>query len=191
MKNEIRLTTPLSSDDVQKLTIGDRVFLNGVVYTARDAAHERLVEILRKRGKLPFDPQGQIIYYVGPAPARPGKVIGSAGPTTSYRMDPYAIFLMKAGVKGMIGKGSRSLEVRDAMKHYKVVYFAAIGGAAALLSKHITKVEVIAYEDLGTEAIRRLEVEDFPVVVVNDVKGDDLYEEGVKTYRRYTCKKKS
>jgi len=184
MANEIKLTTPLSDKDVEKLKIGDKVLLNGVIYTGRDAAHKRLVEALEKGEKLPFNPQGQVIYYVGPAPARPGKVIGPAGPTTSYRMDPYAPLLMEAGIKGMIGKGSRSDVVKEAMKKYKAVYFAAIGGAAALLSEQIKKAEVIAYEDLGTEAVRRLEVEDFPVIVVNDVKGGDLYEEGVKKYSR-------
>lgn len=184
MKSEIKLTTPLSDEDMEKLKIGDKVLLNGIIYTARDAAHKRLVEALKKGETLPFNPEGQVIYYVGPAPARPGKVIGPAGPTTSYRMDPYAISLMKAGVKGMIGKGFRSQKVREAMRKYQAVYFAAIGGAAALLSEHIKKAEVIAYGELGTEAIRRLEVEDFPVIVVNDLKGGDLYEEGVKKYRR-------
>lgn len=184
MKSEIRLVTPLSNEDVEKLKVGNKVLLNGVIYTARDAAHKRLVETLKKREKLPFNPEGHVIYYVGPAPARPGKVIGPAGPTTSYRMDPYAIYLMEAGIKGMIGKGSRSQKVKEAMRKYRAVHFAAIGGAAALLSEHIKKVEVIAYKDLGTEAIRKLEVEDFPVVVVNDVKGGDLYEEGVRLYSR-------
>ncbi|MFQ5836043.1 MAG: Fe-S-containing hydro-lyase [bacterium] len=184
MKSEIRLVTPLSNEDVEKLKVGNKVLLNGVIYTARDAAHKRLVETLKKGEKLPFNPEGQVIYYVGPAPARPGKVIGPAGPTTSYRMDPYAIYLMEAGIKGMIGKGSRSQKVKDAMRKYRAVYFAAIGGAAALLSGHIKKAEVIAYEDLGTEAIRKLEVEDFPVIVVNDVKGGDLYEEGARLYSR-------
>jgi len=184
MKGGIRLITPLSDQDVEKLKIGDKVLLSGVVYTARDAAHKRLIETLKKKEKFPFNPEGQIIYYVGPAPARPGKVIGSAGPTTSYRMDPYAIHLMEAGIKGMIGKGQRGKKVKEAMKKYKAVYFAAIGGAAALLSQHIKKVKIVAYEDLGTEAIRRLEVEDFPVIVVNDIKGGDLYQEGVKKYAR-------
>jgi len=182
MRDEIKLLTPLSSKDIEKLKAGDKVSLSGIIYTARDVAHKRLVETLKRGEKLPFNPEGQVIYYVGPAPARPGKVIGPAGPTTSSRMDPYAIYLMEAGVKGMIGKGSRGQKVKEAIKKYKVVYFAAIGGAAALLSQSIKKAEVIAYEDLGTEAIRRLEVEDFPLLVVNDTKGGDLYQEGVRQY---------
>ncbi|MBE0479284.1 Fe-S-containing hydro-lyase, partial [Candidatus Aerophobetes bacterium] len=174
----------LSDKDVEKLKIGDKVLLSGIIYTARDAAHKRLVETLKEGKTLPFDPKGQIIYYVGPAPARQGKVIGPAGPTTSYRMDPYAIFLLDAGIKGMIGKGSRSAQVKDAMVKYRAVYFAATGGAAALLSEQIKKAELIAYEDLGTEAIRKLKVEDFPVIVVNDVRGKDLYEEGVKNWSK-------
>jgi len=184
MKGEIRLITPLSCEDVKKLKIGDKVLLSGIIYTARDAAHKRLVETLKKKEKLPFNPEGQVIYYVGPAPARPGKVIGSAGPTTSYRMDPYAIYLIEAGIKGMIGKGWRGKKVKEAMKKYKAVYFAAIGGAAALLSQHIKKVEVIAYKDLGAEAIYRLKIEDFPLIVANDTEGGDLYQEGVKKYAR-------
>ncbi len=182
MKDEIKLFSPLSCEDVEKLKIGDKVLLNGIIYTARDAAHKRLVETLKRGEELPFNPDGQIIYYVGPAPARPGKVIGPAGPTTSSRMDPYAIYLMEAGVKGMIGKGSRGQKVKEAIKKHKAVYFAAIGGAAALLSEHIKKAEVIAYEELGTEAIRKLEVEDFPLLVVNDTKGGDLYQEGIRRY---------
>jgi len=182
MKGEIKLLTPLSCKDAEKLKIGDKVLLNGTIYTARDAAHKRLVETLKKGEELRFNPDGQIIYYAGPAPARPGKVIGPAGPTTSSRMDPYAIYLMEAGIRGMIGKGSRGQKVKEAIKKYKAIYFAAIGGAAALLSEYIKKVEVIAYEDLGAEAIRRLEVEDFPLLVVNDTKGGDLYQEGIRRY---------
>ena len=182
MKGKIKLLTPLSSKGIEKLKIGDKVWLNGIIYTARDAAHKRLVETLKRGEKLPFNPEGQVIYYVGPAPARPGRVIGSAGPTTSSRMDPYAIYLMEAGVKGMIGKGSRGQKVKEAMRKYKAVYFAAVGGVAALLSQYIKKAEVIAYEDLGAEAIRRLEVEDFPLLVVNDTKGGDLYQEGTRRY---------
>jgi len=182
MKGKIKLLTPLSRKGIEKLKIGDRVSLSGIIYTARDAAHKRLVETLKRGGKLPFNLDGQIIYYVGPAPARPGRVIGSAGPTTSSRMDPYAIHLMEAGIRGMIGKGSRGQKVKEAIKKYKAVYFAAIGGAAALLSEHIKKAEVIAYEELGTEAIRKLEVEDFPLLVVNDTKGGDLYQEGIRRY---------
>ena len=182
MKGKIKLLTPLSSKGIEELKVGDKVSLSGIIYTARDAAHKRLVETLKRGEKLPFDPEGQVIYYVGPAPARPGRVIGSAGPTTSSRMDPYAIYLMEEGVKGMIGKGSRGQKVKEAIKKYKAVYFAAIGGAAALLSQYIKKAEVIAYEDLGAEAIRRLEVEDFPLLVVNDTKGGDLYQEGTRRY---------
>ena len=182
MRDEIELSTPLSSEDTEKLRIGDKVSLSGVIYTARDAAHKRLVETLEGGEELPFIPEGQVIYYVGPTPARPGKVIGSAGPTTSYRMDPYAIHLMKAGIRGMIGKGLRGQEVREAMIKYKAVYFAAIGGTAALLSEHIKRAEVVAYKDLGTEAIRKLEVEDFPLLLINDINGGDLYQEGIKLY---------
>jgi fumarate hydratase subunit beta len=182
MKREIKLLTPLSCKDAEKLKIGDKVLLNGTIYTARDAAHKRLVETLKKGEELPFNPDGQIIYYVGPAPARPGRVIGSAGPTTSSRMDPYAIYLMEAGIRGMIGKGSRGQKVKEAIKKYKAIYFAAIGGAAALLSQYIKKAKIIAYEELGTEAIRRLEVENFPLLVANDTKGGDLYQEGVRRY---------
>lgn len=182
MKSEIRLLTPLSCKDAEKLKTGDKVLLSGIIYTARDVAHKRLVETFKRGEKLPFNPQGQVIYYVGPAPARPGKVIGSAGPTTSSRMDPYAIYLMQAGIRGMIGKGSRGQKVKEAIKKYKAVYFAAMGGVAALLSQCIKKAEVIAYHDLGTEAIRRLEVEDFPLLVVNDTKGGDLYQEGTRRY---------
>jgi len=182
MKGKVKLLTPLSSKGIEKLKVGDKVSLSGIIYTARDAAHKRLVETLKRGKELPFNPEGQVIYYVGPAPARPGKVIGPAGPTTSSRMDPYAIYLMEVGVKGMIGKGSRGQKVKEAIKKYKAIYFAAIGGAAALLSQYIKKAEVIAYEDLGAEAIRRLEVEDFPLLVVNDTKGGDLYQEGVRRY---------
>ena len=182
MKGEIELLTPLSCKDIEELKVGDKVLLNGIIYTARDAAHKRLVETLKRGEKLPFNPEGQVIYYVGPAPARPGKVIGPAGPTTSSRMDPYAIYLMEAGIRGMIGKGLRGQKVKDAIKKYKAVYFAATGGIAALLSQYIKKAEVIAYEDLGAEAIRKLEVEDFPLLVVNDTKGGDLYQEGTRRY---------
>jgi len=182
MKGEIELLTPLSCEDIEELKVGDKVSLSGIIYTARDAAHKRLVETLKRGEELPFVPEGQVIYYVGPAPARPGKAIGPAGPTTSSRMDPYAIYLMEAGIRGMIGKGLRGQKVKEAIKKYKAVYFAAIGGAAALLSQYIKKAEVIAYEDLGAEAIRKLEVEDFPLLVVNDTKGGDLYQEGVRRY---------
>ncbi len=180
----MKLTTPFKTEDLEKLKAGDTVEITGVIYTARDAAHARLVDLLEKGEKLPLELEGQVIYYVGPTPAKPGKVIGSAGPTTSYRMDPYAPKLIEQGLKGMIGKGARSAEVKAAIKEHKAVYFAAVGGAAALIAKSIKKAEVIAYEDLGAEAIRRLEVEDFPAIVINDIYGNDLYEEGQAKYRR-------
>ena len=183
MAELIRIKTPLTDEDVLKLKIGDSVFITGKIYTARDAAHKRLFDLAQKGEALPVDLKGQIIYYVGPAPAKPGYVIGPAGPTTSGRCDPYTPTLLSLGLKGMIGKGVRSKEVRDAMKKHKAVYFAATGGAAALIAKNIKEVKIIAYEDLGTEAIRELVVEDFPVIVANDAHGRDLYEEGQKTYR--------
>jgi fumarate hydratase subunit beta len=184
MSDMKKITTPLSDADVSALKVGDKVSITGVIYTGRDAAHKRLIELLDAGKELPFDPKGQIIYYVGPAPAKPGKPIGSAGPTTSYRMDAYTPQLIEVGLKGMIGKGSRSAEVVDAMKKHKAVYFAAVGGAAALIAKRIKSKELVAYEDLGPEAIFRLEVEDFPVIVANDVNGEDLYQKGVDAYRR-------
>jgi len=184
MSNKIELTTPLSDKDVEKLNIGDKVYLNGTIYTGRDAAHKRLVDLVKEGKELPFDVKGQVIYYVGPAPAKPGKPIGSAGPTTSYRMDAYAPTLMALGMKGMIGKGNRAPEVVDAMKQHKAVYLGATGGAGALIAKSIKKAEIIAYEDLGPEAIRKLEVENFPVVVINDTRGNDLYVEGAKRYSK-------
>ncbi|MEN6371726.1 MAG: Fe-S-containing hydro-lyase [Armatimonadota bacterium] len=184
MKEPIRLTTPISEEDVRNLRAGDQVLLSGVIYTGRDAAHKRLIELLQAGKELPFDINGQIIYYVGPSPAKPGEVIGSAGPTTSGRMDVYAPALIELGLKGMIGKGLRNQTVIDAMKKHGAVYFGATGGAAALLAKRIKACEVVAYEDLGTEAVCRLMVEDFPVVVVNDTHGGDLYKEGVKSYER-------
>jgi fumarate hydratase subunit beta len=184
MSEAIRLKTPLSDADVEKLKAGDKVLLNGVIYTGRDAAHKRLFDLLQEKKPLPIDLKGQVIYYVGPAPAKPGQVIGSAGPTTSGRMDAYSPRLMEMGLKGMIGKGMRKKEVVEAMKKHKAVYFAATGGAGALLAKAIKKAQVVAYEDLGPEAINRLEVEDFPVIVVNDTKGNDLYEEGMRKYAR-------
>ncbi len=184
MSEPIRIKTPLSDDDVEGLKSGDRVLISGLIYTGRDAAHKRLVDLIERGEGLPFDIRGQIIYYVGPTPARPGKPIGSAGPTTSYRMDPYSPKLMEQGLKGMIGKGMRSKEVIEAIKTYKAIYMAAVGGAAALIARRIKKSEIIAYEDLGPEAIRRLEVEDFPAIVVNDIWGNDLYVEGVRRYGR-------
>ena len=184
MADAIKLQTPLSDEDVEKLNAGDQVLLSGPLLTGRDAAHGRLCDLLDKGEKLPIDLTGQVIYFVGPSPAKPGKVIGSAGPTTSYRMDPYSPRLMEQGLKGMVGKGSRAQEVIDAMMKYKCVYLAATGGAAALLAKTVKEAEIIAYEDLGPEAIRKLMVEDFPVVVINDCRGRDLYKEGRKQYER-------
>ena len=169
---------------MERLTAGTRVLISGVIYTARDAAHQRLVQALDKGNRLPFDLNGQTLYYMGPSPAKPGQVIGSAGPTTASRMDAYTPRLIAAGIRAMIGKGSRSPEVKDAIKKYKAVYFATIGGAGALLAKSIKQVEVIAYEDLGTEAILRLNVENFPAIVANDIYGEDLFEQGKAKYRR-------
>ncbi len=181
---EYKLTTPLSDEDIEKLRIGDIVYLSGVIYTARDAAHKRLVELIEKGKELPFDLKGSVIYFVGPTPPKPGEPIGSAGPTTSYRMDAYSPTLIKHGQKGMIGKGKRNEAVKEACKKYKAVYFGATGGAGALIAQRIKSSEVIAYPELGPEAIRRLEVEDFPVTVVNDAYGGDLYEEGRKKWAR-------
>ncbi|MBW2146724.1 MAG: Fe-S-containing hydro-lyase, partial [Deltaproteobacteria bacterium] len=184
MTQPIILRPPLSNEDVEKLRIGDKIFITGVIYTGRDAAHKRLMDLIEKGEKLPVDLKGQLIYYVGPAPAKPGKPIGSAGPTTSGRMDAFSPKLMKLGLKGMIGKGMRSQAVIEAMMKYKAVYLAATGGAAALIARSIKRAEVVVYEDLGPEAISRLEVEDFPCVVVNDTRGNDLYKEGAKKYAR-------
>lgn len=179
---QVRLNTPLSSETVSNLRIGQQVLINGVIYTGRDAAHKRLVELLDQGKDLPVDLKGQIIYYVGPSPAPPGRVIGSAGPTTAGRMDAYAPRLIEKGLKGMIGKGARSESVIEAMKEHGAVYFAAIGGAAALISKRIEEAEVVAYPELGPEAIYKLTVKDFPAIVVNDAFGGDLYQEGRKLY---------
>ena len=184
MTKQIRLATPLSTEDVEDLRIGDKVLLSGVLITGRDAAHKRLFELINKGKDLPIDIKGQVIYYVGPTPARPGKPIGSAGPTSSYRMDPYSPRLIELGLKGTIGKGNRSQTVIEAMKRFKAVYFGATGGAGALIAKRIKKAEIIAYADLGPEAIRILEVEDFPVIVINDTKGNDLYQESIKRYAK-------
>lgn len=177
MSEALSLTTPLLDEDVARLRTGDRVLISGVIYTARDAAHKRMVELLDAGKELPFDIQGQVIYYAGPAPAKPGAVIGSCGPTTSYRMDPYTPRLIQQGLKGMIGKGTRSDEVKKAIVDHKCVYFVAIGGLGALLAKTIKEAEIIAYPDLGPEAIRRLVVEDFPAIVAIDVRGEDIYEQ--------------
>ncbi len=182
----IKLKTPLTENDVARLKSGDRVLLSGVVYTARDAAHKRLIESIQQGAPLPFKLEGAVIYYCGPSPAPPGRVIGAAGPTTSYRMDPYTPELLKLGLKGTIGKGQRSDYVKEALVRYRAVYFAATGGAGALLSMRIRSAKVIAYPDLGPEAVRELVVEDFPLIVVNDIYGNDLYEEGKRKYRSLT-----
>lgn len=180
----MKLTTPLTDEVVAQLHAGDKVTITGVIYVGRDAAHKRMVDTLDAGDPLPFDPQGQVIYYMGPAPAKPGEAIGAAGPTTSGRMDPYAPRMMEAGLKGMIGKGNRTQPVRDAMAQYKAVYLGAIGGAGALIAKTIRKSDVVAYDELGAEALRRLEVVDFPAIVINDIYGGDAYEDGVKKYNR-------
>ncbi|KGM97608.1 Fe-S-containing hydro-lyase [Clostridium botulinum] len=178
----MRVDLPLTEENIKKLKIGDKVELYGVIYTARDVAHSRLVELIKKHENLPIELKGQVIFYVGPAPAKPGKVIGSAGPTTSYRMDGFTPILLDNGLKGMIGKGPRSKEVKKSIVKNKAIYFSAVGGAGALIAKSIKKSTLIAYPDLGPEAIRRLEVEGFPAIVVNDMYGNDLYEEGRKKY---------
>lgn len=178
-----KLTLPLSEEEMAELRAGDEVFLTGVVYVARDTAHRRMIEALERGEPLPFDIKGQVIYYMGPTPARSGRVIGAAGPTTSGRMDIYSPPLIAEGLKVMIGKGRRSPAVIDAMKKHKAVYLAAIGGAGALISGSIKKSDVIAYEELGAEAIRRLEVEDFPATVANDIHGGDIFREGKARYR--------
>ena len=178
----ISVNVPLSKEDARKLKSGDSCLLSGVIYTARDAAHKRLCELIEQGKDVPFDVKDSVIYFVGPTPAKPGEVIGSAGPTTSYRMDAYSPVLIAQGQTGMIGKGKRNDEVVNAMKEHGAVYFGAIGGCGALLSQCIKKSEVIAYEDLGAEAIRRLEVENFPVIVVIDSEGNNLYETGRKAY---------
>ncbi len=181
--NQIQLTSPLTDQAIAGLKAGDRVLLSGVVYTARDAAHKRLVETLVAGHPLPLPIKGQVIYYTGPAPARSGAIIGPAGPTTSSRMDSFTLPLLEAGLKGMIGKGNRNLEIRQAIKRHRAIYLVATGGAAALISKRIVKMDLVAYEDLGTEAIFRLELLDLPLVVANDMYGGDLYEQGVAAYR--------
>ena len=181
LPKKVRL--PLDDKTVGDLRAGETVMLTGVMYAARDAAHRGMVQALEQGKPLPFDIKGQTIYYMGPSPARPGGVIGSAGPTTSGRMDPYTPRLLAAGLKGMVGKGARSIEVKNAIARHRAVYFAATGGAGALLAQKIKSAEVVAWEDLGAEAVRRLVFEDFPLVVIDDVFGGDLYEEGVANYR--------
>lgn len=183
---EKHITLPLTEELAKTLRAGDRVFLTGTVYTSRDAGHKRMCEALARGEQLPFDPQDATIYYVGPTPAKPGQVIGSAGPTTSGRMDAYAPTLMSVGARGMIGKGARLPEVVEAMKKYSGVYFGAIGGAGALLAKCIKRAELIAYEDLGAEALRKLWVQDMPVVVIIDCQGSNLYETGPAAYLAQT-----
>ncbi|GAX90104.1 Fe-S-containing hydro-lyase [Effusibacillus lacus] len=178
------ISTPLTDDVIQSLRAGDRVLISGIVYAARDAAHKRMIELLDKGETLPFDVQGQVIYYVGPTPAKPGQVIGSAGPTTSGRMDKYAPKLLDLGLKGMIGKGYRNQEVKESIVKNQAIYFASVGGSGALLAKAIKTQEIVAYEDLGPEAIRKLTVENFPAVVINDSFGNDLYMEGTEKYRQ-------
>ena len=180
----IYLHVPLSMEDIEPLKTGDVVRLNGVLYTARDAAHARMKEAIEAGEPLPFDPEGQVVYFTGPAPARPGHALGPAGPTTASRMDPYSPLLIQRGLRGMVGKGSRSDAVLESMREHGCVYFGAVEGTAALLADCVKEAEVIAYQDLGAEAIRRLAVEDFPVVVVNDLYGGDLYREGKERWRR-------
>ena len=181
---ELHINAPISNEDAKKLKAGDYVYLAGIIYTARDAAHKRMDEALKKKEELPISLKNNIIYYMGPSPAREGRPIGSAGPTTASRMDRYAPTLLDLGLKGMIGKGKRSQEVKDAIIRNGAVYFAAVGGAGALLSKSIIESEVIAYDDLGTEAIRKLRVENFSVIVVIDCEGNNLYETAIKQFQQ-------
>jgi fumarate hydratase subunit beta len=180
----MHIISPIEEKVIAKLTVGTRVTISGVIYTARDAAHHRIVQALDKGEELPFDLKGQTLYYTGPSPARAGQAIGSAGPTTSSRMDKYTPQLLAAGVKAMIGKGGRSAEVREAIRKYKAAYLVATGGAGALLARTIKRVEVIAYEELGTEAIMRLTVENFPAIVADDIYGEDLFEQGKAKYKK-------
>jgi len=182
--NEVaHLRTPLTVEDIEPLRSGNPVTITGIVYSARDAAHRKLFELIESGDALPIPIEGQVLYYVGPSPAPPGRVIGAAGPTTSYRMDPYTPRLLEFGLKGMIGKGKRSSEVKEAMTKYKAVYLAAVGGAGALMARAVKEAHVVAYPELGPEAIRKLKVERLPAIVVNDMHGNDLYIEGRKKYR--------
>jgi fumarate hydratase subunit beta len=180
----VEITTPLTDADVESLKAGDRVRISGVIYTARDAAHARLFPLLEKGQVLPIDVRGAVIYYTGPTPPRPGDAIGSVGPTTASRMDTFTPALLKAGLKGTIGKGYRGQAVKDALQQYRAVYFGTVGGAGAVLSQFVVKAEIVAYADLGTEAIRRLEVAGFPAIVLNDCHGGDLYSTGQKQFAR-------
>ena len=180
---ERHINVPFDADIVKELKAGDYVYLTGTIYTARDAAHKRMYEALQNGETLPFDIEGNVIYYMGPSPAREGRPIGSAGPTTASRMDKYTPALLELGMRGMIGKGRRTEAVRESMMKNQAVYFAAVGGAGALLSKSILQAEVIAYEDLGTEAIRKLEIKDFPVIVVMDCEGNNLYDMAIEQYK--------
>ncbi len=179
----MNIETPLKKEDIEKLKAGDIVKISGIIYTARDAAHKKMYELLEKKQDLPFDPEGAVIYYVGSSPEKPVQIIGSAGPTTSGRMDAYTPLLLSAGIKGMIGKGIRSDKVRESIVKNKAVYFSATGGAAALISRTVISSRVVAYEELGTEAVRELTVKDLPVIVINDIYGNDLYTEGQKKYK--------
>ena len=183
MTESVALTTPLTDEVIETLSAGAHVTFTGIIYTARDAAHKRLIELMIRGEPLPIDLRGQVIYYVGPTPPRPGSVIGSAGPTTAMRLDPYTLPMLELGLKGIIGKGGRGPTIREAIKNHHAVYCIAVGGTGALLNRHIESAEVVAFEDLGTEAIRRLEVKDFPAIVVNDCRGGDLLESGKAEYR--------
>ncbi len=182
--SEHQITLPLSDEVAEGLRAGDYAFLTGPVLTARDAAHQRMVETLAKGEPLPIDIRGEVIYYVGPTPPKPGQIIGSAGPTTAVRMDPFTVWLLEAGLKGTIGKGGRGPEVAKALQEHRAVYFLAVGGAGALLSRHIKAVEVVAYKDLGTEAMRRMQLDGFPVIVCNDIHGGDALSLGKAEWRR-------
>ena len=180
----INITSPIETRAIEELTVGTQVLISGVIYTARDAAHGRIIQALDKGDEIPFDLKGQTLYYMGPSPAKPGQIIGSAGPTTSSRMDIYTPRLIAAGIRAMIGKGGRSSAVKEAIKKYRAIYLVTLGGAGALLAKCIKQVEVIAYEDLGAEAILRLNIDNFPAIVANDVYGADLFEQEKARYRR-------
>ena len=182
--SSMNVSTPLTDDVIREMRIGTKVLLSGAIYTARDAAHKKLVDLITGNKSLPLNLQGSVIYYVGPSPAKPGSVIGAAGPTTSYRMDPYTPLMLDNGIKGMIGKGFRSEDVIESMKKNCAVYFGATGGAAALLSKSVVEAEILAFEELGPEALRRLTVRDMPLIVINDCYGKDLYREGVREWSR-------